>query len=125
MDAERFDRLSKNLATGVSRRRILRGLARSAAGGAAVVGLAAVGHGTALAKGAGSGGSTCNAYCSQEAGPGRGVAFAQCAQFCRQCGGPQNILYNCQLNQNVCLSATCQPSIACPGTCFGTCCTEP
>jgi hypothetical protein len=128
MDGTRFDSLTRALGAGRSRRSIVKSLGKGL-GAAAVgaVGLSRLGTTEAARGGNGGGGggtgSQCAAYCSRDAGPGRGAAFAQCKNVCQSCGGPANLLFNCTTNLDECASETCQPSGCCPGTCVGTCCT--
>ena len=74
MDPRRFDRFTRELSAGASRRRVLRGVAAGAAGLAA----AALGRTTATAAP-----SPCNAAASLAFPPGPGRAAFQ--QVCKQC----------------------------------------
>jgi hypothetical protein len=82
MDGQRFDRATRALATGISRRHVLRGL------GGALLGTALAtrvrGEGAEAARKPGP--DPCAAYCAGEPGP-RG---AQCRQACKACGGPSS-----------------------------------
>ena len=87
MDQERFDRLTRTLATGQSRRGMLKGLFAAA-------GMTVLGRGTvdAAKGGGGSGGPSipkqCAAYCSRQGGPGSGAADSLCQRDCLRNGGP-------------------------------------
>ena len=89
MDDHRFDNLARSLATGASRRRLLRGLA----GGAAAAFLGAIGAGRLAAQGTIQPGGECTAdsQCSQTGGAvvcaDNGIATDGALNCCRNQGG--------------------------------------
>jgi hypothetical protein len=120
MDGSQFDRLTKVLAGGVSRRRVVRGGLGSLIGAA----LAALGRGAAAAP------STCSVYCADQPGARK----AACKQACRQCGGdPAQVCHNDETGEFACCPAGqgCFGGICCASpdqVCFGAngpvCCAE-
>jgi hypothetical protein len=114
MDGQRFDRLTKGLATGVDRRRVLRGLAGTALG---AVGLTRMGGGATLAQG----NSDCAHFCNQALPPGpeRGKCKSDAAHgtgLCYSCANPANVGMACD-DDNVCTTDdVCQADGSCAGT---------
>ena len=125
--ASQFDELSKALASGVSRRELLRRV------GVGLTGAALASLGVKVASAAPS---ECAVICGKNAFIS-GPLHAACLQACRECQADVTRIcqmggsvvccasgsicgYNCETGRQEC----CQPSIACPGTCFGTCCPE-
>jgi hypothetical protein len=125
MDGTRFDRVVKGLATSADRRRVVGGLAAGLAG-------AVLGRTPAAAAP-----SRCNAAGSVLFPPGPGRAtFVQVCKKCDSdvtrvcetapgsftcCPEGQACFFSCATDQPEC----CEESVACPGTCAGTCCQEP
>lgn len=112
-----FDRLTKVLAGGVSRRRVILG------------GLSAVVSGTvaALSRGAAAaptrgGPGPCAVYCADQPGPRK----ADCLQACRQCGSdPSQVCHNFETSDFACCpeGQDCFGGICCSSpdqVCFGT-----
>ena len=95
MDGQRFDQLTRVLASGASRRGILRGLA----GGIGALVLTAIGRrlGAAAPGGQGGGPDPCSQACAFEP---KGPRQAACKQACRECGGNFNQI--CFGNQIIC-----------------------
>ncbi len=116
MDQERFDQITRTLAAGQSRRRLLKGLAGTALGGV----LAAVGAGEAGAKGPCK---TPNTKC----GRGKNAVCCSSNQVCNGDGtcGPRDMCANvyCQTHANPCMvnacnsfDGGCYPAYAAEGT---------
>ena len=108
LDGSRFDEITKALASGTSRRTVLRRLGAGLAG----LGLAATGRGAAQAAP-----NQCAAVCDQlfDEGP----AQATCKQVCESCPGGVSDL--CPGTTNGVTTVTCcgRDTVCCPG---GACC---
>ena len=120
MDAHRFDALTRALATGASRRAVLRRLGADLAG----LGLAALGRGAVRAD---SLMATCAEFCLQvPAGPARGACLSEAARGagpCYQCGpaATSSLFAFCPVTGR-CTSTSCSfPRVYNPATCSCEC----